>query len=193
MQKTQQSSQPHSLRGVYGCNNRGTENWSTKSSYRDFIFMDGINFYHLNSEELAHGLTRVQFVRKLCSFKVVKRISHIPNDDRHGCPCTARTDVDSSRSAGTGFKVVKRISHIPNDDRHGCPCTARTDVDSSRSAGTGFENSSSYTKEEVEMAFREWSRMRKPRFCHGGVCKLVPTYCGIVLKHKNNISVKYIN
>ena len=158
MQKTQQSSQPHSLRGVYGCNNRGTENWSTKSSYRDFIFMDGINFYHLNSEELAHGLTRVQFVRKLCSFKVVKRISHIPNDDRHGCPCTARTDVDSSRSAGTGF-----------------------------------ENSSSYTKEEVEMAFREWSRMRKPRFCHGGVCKLVPTYCGIVLKHKNNISVKYIN
>jgi len=37
--------------------------------------MDEINFYHLNSEEFAHGLTRVQHVRKLRSFKVVKRIS----------------------------------------------------------------------------------------------------------------------
>jgi len=61
--------------GSTTCNNHGTENWSTKSSYRDFIFMDEINFYHLNSEELAHGLTRVQQVRKLRSFKVVKRIS----------------------------------------------------------------------------------------------------------------------
>jgi len=37
--------------------------------------MDEINFYHLNSEELAYGLPRVQQVRKLRSFKVVERIS----------------------------------------------------------------------------------------------------------------------
>jgi hypothetical protein len=130
MQKTQQSSQPHSLRGVYGCNNRGTENWSTKSSYRNFIFMDGINFYHLNSEELAHGLTRVQFVRKLCSFKVVKRISHIPNDDRHGCPCTAKTDMNSSRVQEL---ILKTRQVIPRwkwkwPFENGCECESPVSV-----------------------------------------------------------------
>lgn len=43
------------------------------------------------------------------------------------------------------------------------------------------------------MAFREWMRMRKSRFCQDGVFKLMPTYCGIVLKYSNNISVKYMS
>jgi hypothetical protein len=110
MQKTQRSSQTRSLRGVHGCNNHGIKNWATKSSYSDIIFMEGINFYHLNSEELAHGLTRVQLVRKLCSFKVVKRISHIPNDVRHGWPCTSSMDV---KAVGVQELVLKTRRVIP--------------------------------------------------------------------------------
>jgi hypothetical protein len=132
MQKTQRSSQPHFLREVYGCNNRGTKNWSTKSFYRDFIFMEGINFYHLNSEELANVLTRVQLVRKLCSFKVVRRISHIPNDDRHGWPCTSRTDV---KAAGVQKLVLKTRRVIPRKKskwpfENGCECKRTVFLDS---------------------------------------------------------------